>query len=173
MVSLVFVFSTLYTLFSFTWFILANEFATKNNMPKCLIAIASFVKRILYWIFDEKPFWHRNTSKINAKSEKVELIVISRKDQDSKVQEKKSKEGVKPIESPVKTTCFNCGFCEKCQSDKEKEKKKKKDKESSESNVSALNYLVFFIMALTMVTCNLVIWLCIKYPPKGYTTEYN
>ena len=173
MVSLVFVFSILYTFVSMVWFILANEFGTKNKMPKCLKAVASCVKRILYWIFDEKPFWKRKINQINAKTEIIEVIVISQKDQELNNQNGKLKDEAKPIEVPIKSTCFNCGFCEMCQKDKEKEKKKKNDKESSESNVSALNYLVCFIMASTMVTCNLIIWLIIKYPPKGYTTVYN
>ena len=69
MVTLFFILSISYTFVSIIWFIIANEFATKNIMPQCLQKIASFVKRLFYWSFDETPLWKRKPLESNKVSE--------------------------------------------------------------------------------------------------------
>jgi len=54
MISLFFTMSIVYTFISMVWFALINEFATKNNMPKCLVTIACFIERMLYCKYFQK-----------------------------------------------------------------------------------------------------------------------
>ena len=139
MVTLVFVFSTTYTFLSMIWFIIANEFVTKNNIPKCLIVFACGIKRVLFWKFNSKK-----DKKVDLKPEKIEVIITPQSDRLANVET--INQLTKLLESLSKPPCYNCGFCEKCLEEKKSEKEKKKNKELNEENVSALNHSVFLCL---------------------------
>ena len=60
MVTLYYLLGILYTFIAYIWFVLANEFQTKANMPKFLMSFAVYVKRVLFWIFDVDPLWKKS-----------------------------------------------------------------------------------------------------------------
>ena len=142
-------------------------------MPVC-----ACVKRLLYWKFDEKPFWNRS---------KVAQVVLLKTsvNMDQSVENSKKQQLsppkfaaanelidkdqlIKLFEASAKAQCYNCGCCEKCQMEKESEKESKKVKSLKESSVAALNYLVCFMLFLMMFVCNSTIWLILAYPPKEF-----
>ena len=167
MVTLYFILSISYTFLSFIWFIIANEFITKNNMPNSLANLACVIKSVLFWKFDKAPFWQR---KILPKYEsgpkaedKCETKPTNKEPNDKMPQPELSKP-----ETPIKSPCNNCNICESCLKEKGKEKDKKNKKDTNESNVSALNHLVGFIMLLIVVACNATTWLLISNPPPNF-----
>ena len=176
MVTLFFILSISYTFVSMIWFIIGNEFATKNIMPQCLQKIASFVKRLFYWSFDETPLWKRKPLESNKVNDEKSPFSTQESAPTSKLASKEPNNMnemllLKLIETLNKMSCSNCGQCQKCLDEKEKEKKKKKEKELRESNAAALNYVMCFLLMLTMFSCNLTIWLMISNPPKDYIDE--
>ena len=177
MVTLYFILGITYTFVSFNWFILANELAQKKDWPKFLKQLASGIKRILFWKYGDTPFWSSKvvptTTKVKelmrTNQAKVEMSNVEK--QEGANNNKKSDSSKVPLEVPgkllnVKLSCNNCDHCVACTEDKEKEKNKKIKKELIDSYVSALNHLVFFLMLLVVVACNLVTWLMIAYPPQ-------
>ena len=148
-------------------------------MPQCLQKIASFVKRLVYWSFDETPLWKRKPFESNKVDD--EKNYFSKQESSTMMPKLASNEHnndnmnemllLKLIETLNKMSCSNCGQCQKCLDEKEKEKKKKKEKELRESNAAALNYVMCFLLMLTMFSCNLTIWLMISNPPKDYIDE--
>jgi hypothetical protein len=113
----------------------------KKQLPVFAEKIASIIKKILFWIFEDNK-------KVEPKQETTKLIKI---------------EGVtdpqKEIDNPKSLTkCNFCERCHECQKEFEKEKKKKDDLKKLESNAAALNYLAFFILFMIIFVCNLSIW---------------
>ena len=159
MVTIYFILGITYAFVSMIWFIIANDFITKNKMPKVLIFFASIIKRILFWKFDEnqkikilpKP---KILNKADVKADDKNIL-------DEKMVQKKNQPELKSI-------CHNCDHCTNCKLDKEKEKDKKKKKDVIESNVSALNHFMCFTMFLTVLTCNMFTWLIISHPSNNF-----
>ena len=185
MVTLYFMLSISYAFVSLIWFIIANNWTVKNNIPPYVSKFASFVKKVLFWIFDEPPFWKFFTYKKSKDSEKDKLfepssralsgmslaVKIELNDSKSenhvKIRDAKPEKKVDPVKEE-KSKCNYCNFCEKCQKDKDKEKDKKKKKDATESDISALNYFACLCMILIEFTGNMCVWLLISNPPKGF-----
>ena len=187
MVTLYYVFSISYAFVSLFWFIIANNWTVKTNIPPNVSKFAFNVKKVLFWIFDEPPFWRYFCFKKDKNEEKEKLIVLSGKPDRpssetsqpinillndnsqaydiSKDLENKDTSQEKKEEKPK---CNYCNFCENCQKDKTKEKDKKKKKDATESDISALNYVACFCMILFEFSGNTIVWLMISNPPPGY-----
>ena len=48
MITLYYVLSIMYTFIALIWFIVADHWTTKQNVPKFLVTFAAFIKRILF-----------------------------------------------------------------------------------------------------------------------------
>ena len=159
---------------------------------------ASFVKRVLFWIFEEPPLWQyfqfKNKIKAETDVEKQVLtsststsssptpttgneihVNIDKKeqtivplDQKAEAPAAATEEDKKEVTKEDKSKCNFCDLCEKCQKDKDKEKDKKKKKDATESDVSVLNYFACFVLILIEFICNMTVWLMISNPPAGY-----
>jgi amino acid permease len=138
LITLYILLSILYTFVGFTWFIIANELSKKDHLSSILLKIAFVVKKVLFWIFKDK-----------SKTNKIMEIKIEEKNIDMNNENK-----IKPSE-----TCNFCDRCQKCENRLEEEKKKRLIRDEIRLNVSALNYLAFFILFLTIFTCNTAIWI--------------
>jgi len=192
MVTLYYMLSISYAFVSLFWFIIANNWTVKTNIPPYVSKFASHVKKVLFWIFDEPPFWKYFCFKKNNNDEKEELVVLSNKSDDKaprgifppinitpeekisaydiskdleNLNAKKEESIGKKEEKPK---CNYCNFCDNCQKDKNKEKDKKKKKDSTESDISALNYFACMCLILIEFSGNMTVWLLISNPPKGY-----
>ena len=143
-------------------------------MPSFLVAFASCIKRVLFWIFDDesaKVVPDKDKEKANdSEPGKVKLFMVTNDIPQDKVDANNTTDSPseKKEESDKKLKCNNCDLCENCQKDKDKEKDKKKKKDKTEANVSALNYFMCFVLFITMLVCNLTLWLLIAYPPANY-----
>jgi hypothetical protein len=173
MVTLYFMLGLSYSFVSLIWFIIANNWTVKNNIPPYVSKFASYVKKVLFWIFDEPPFWEYFTFKKSNDNEKNKLFEKpdeAPRENSSVVKielnDSKSENRVKIRDAQSK--CNYCNFCEKCQKDKDKEKDKKKKKDATESDISALNYFACLCMILIELAGNLTVWLMISNPFKGF-----
>ena len=54
MITLYYILSIGYAFVALIWFIIAENWTTKQNVPKFLVKFSVFIKRILFWIFDEE-----------------------------------------------------------------------------------------------------------------------
>ena len=181
MVTLYFMLGLSYAFVSLLWFIIANNWTVKNNIPPYVSKFASYVKKVLFWIFDEPPLWKFFTYKKSKDSEKEKLfepssralsgnssaVKIELNDSKSENSENSKEKKVDPVKEE-KSNCNYCNFCEKCQKDKDKEKDKKKKKDATESDISALNYFACLCMILIEFMGNMCVWLLISYPPKWF-----
>ena len=159
MVTLYYILGISFVFLAFNWFILANEFSTKNNLPKCLLKCVLITKRIVFWKFNEKPFWLRR------KNVSPSLTLPSK---DKIFDDTSIKTGVPEIKLKEVKTCFNCDLCENCLKLKDAEKEKRSVKELNETNVAALNCFMFFILFTIMLGCNLIAWLLVTNPPANF-----
>lgn len=179
-----YMFGILYTFMAYIWFILANEFSTKEYLPKYLeIFAVKFIKRILFWVFNEKPIWKSNKVKViesknPAMNENMSVLKI--KTDSNTNDDKNIQHGNLTKENPQSTLsnlphlnfpslkCGNCDICDKCKGVKEAEKLKKAKKTHNDANVKAWNFFMCFILFLIMFSCNLITWLMLSSPPSGF-----
>lgn len=66
----------------------------------------------------------------------------------------------------LRQNCNFCDMCEKCLKSKSNEQDSKNKKKRLDENIRALNYFAAFLICLTMIACDLLIWLLISYPPS-------
>jgi hypothetical protein len=182
MVTLYYMLGISYTFMAYIWFILANEFSTKEYLPKYLeIFAVKFIKRALFWLFNEKPLWKSNkiaTKKIEEDKAKLnDNMAIVKLKAESNSSEIKNDPGshkeihlssIPNLPSLVNLKCGNCDFCDKCKSVKDLEKSKKNKKALNDANVKAWNYFVAIILFIIMLSCNLMTWLLVSYPPPMF-----
>jgi hypothetical protein len=173
MVTLYFMLGLSYAFVSLIWFIIANNWTVKNNIPPYVSKFASYVKKVLFWIFDEPPFWKFFTLKKSNDNEKNKLFekpdeALSENSSVVKIELNDSKSENRVKIRDAQSKCNYCDFCEKCQKDKDKEKDKKKKKDATESDISALNYFACLCMILIELAGNLTVWLMISNPFKGF-----
>ena len=77
------------------------------------------------------------------------------------------KESPKPEpKAQLQQKCNFCDMCEKCLKSKSTEQEAKNKKKRLDENIRALNYFAAFLICLTMIACDLLIWLMISYPPS-------
>ena len=186
MVTLYFLLGITYTFMAYMWFILANEYQTKGNMPQVFAAFVPYVKRTLFWIFKEDPWWKRSKQaasvvpqdtrhKIieehtNPDSQSVFMTKISATSEVTSPVNNQDNVN-KPMESitlPPLYKCHNCDFCEKCLKNKKLEKEAKSKKQLIDENLSAINYFACFVLFWIMLGCNLFVWLLVSNPPASY-----
>jgi hypothetical protein len=111
MITLYYVLSIMYAFIALIWFIVADHWTTKQNPPKFLVTFSAFIKRILFWIFDEEPIW-RSKKVAPEKNETEKPLAqesLTTTDASTLPEEKKSEETVKA------NNCFTCDFCGDCQ----------------------------------------------------------
>ncbi len=161
MVTLYFMLGISYAFVSMIWFIIANEFRTRNHIPNILIKLAAIIQRI-------------ECRKTDALAEKI-LEIVSDKEQEKAFLNKDN--NIKTCDTKLQKINFQYEIYleqillalnklvtdEQDNSIKEKDKKLKKD--TTELNVSALNHFMCFIMFITVLSCNLYTWLMISFPP--------
>jgi len=70
---------------------------------------------------------------------------------------------------PSPQKCNFCDMCEKCLKTKTTEQDTKNKKKILDENIRALNYFAAFLLCMTMIACDLIIWLLISYPPRSYS----
>ena len=73
LVTLYFILGISYAFIALIWFIVANNWTVKNNLPPFLVVFAGYIKRVLFWIYDETPIWK---SKIAPEPEKDKQKVL-------------------------------------------------------------------------------------------------
>ena len=161
MVTLYFILGISYTFLSLIWFIIANDFITKNYLPKYLTKFALIIKRVLYRKISPEPDENAN--------DLVEVKVVPNQSANENAHES----GLPPLKNAPKlecnnNRCNNCDFCVNCKREKEKSANKSKKKELNESNVLVLNYFMCFLMGMIILACNLISWLLISNPPIDY-----
>ena len=163
MVTLYFILGISYTFLSFIWFIIANEFLTKNYLPRYLVLVASVIKSFLSWKSNDVS---RKISPVKSKSHKDTTESINKKS-DVTVKNKPKQEISYNIE-PFEQQFVAISSCEKCEREKEKDDGQKKKKALIESSVSVLNKFICFIMCLIVIACNLITWLLVSNPPPNF-----
>ena len=165
MVNLYFMLGITYTFLAYIWFILCNDFQSKNYLPKFLEIVATkFVKKILFWKFEHKPV-------AKVEQMKVEEVKSDLKDSENSNKSSKNKTNNTSLNTQINLStakCQACNLCENCLKEKEKEKEKKKQKDLNESNISALNYIMCFFMIMVQIISNLIVWLLVSNPPSSY-----
>ena len=105
MITMYYVLSIMYTFIALIWFIVADHWTTKQNAPKFLVAFAAFIKRILFWIFDEE---HIGIKKVAPEKKETEESL-------TKTETKGSPEKTKSEQTTKANNCFTCDFCGDCQ----------------------------------------------------------
>ena len=111
MITLYYVLSIMYTFIALIWFIVADHWTTKQNIPKFLGAFAAFIKRILFWIFDEESIGR--SKKVAPEKKEVEKTPT---EESSAKTETKALSEEKTSEQTTKSTyCFTCDYCGDCQ----------------------------------------------------------
>ena len=135
LITLYILLSILYTFAGFTWFIIANKLSKKHRLPGFLSKIAYVVKKALFWIFKNKSKGYTLTD-----TNSIEL--------NNKLRESEK--------------CNFCNRCKNCEARLADEKNRKMANEEIRENVSALNYLAFFILFLTIFSCNTAIWIAMN-----------
>ena len=116
MITLYYILSIGYAFVALIWFIIAENWTTKQNVPKFLVTFSVFIKRILFWIFDEEPIWKRGKKVVPEK--KIEETKASTINQDppmTKTDLSSLPQEKKEDESKKAAVCFTCDFCENCQ----------------------------------------------------------
>ena len=116
MITLYYILSIGYAFLALVWFIVAENWATKQNVPKFLVTFSGFIKRFLFWIFDEEPIWKMSkkiapekvseTAKLPPVNEQTSNVTAQTNESVIFSEEKK--------EEQAKKVCFTCDFCENC-----------------------------------------------------------
>ena len=174
MVTLYFLLGITYTFMAYIWFIAANDYLTKLELPYFLNTFAvKVIKPLLFWKFGKIPLWKNKkvlpsaTSKEGIKRKSaIAFIKTVRDSQNDEILEPERLLTPKIFEKHYK--CFNCDICETCFKKKEAENTLKKQKSLIESNISALNYFMCFLFFWIMLACNLLTWLMVSHPPVDY-----
>ena len=111
MITMYYVLSIMYTFIALIWFVVADNWTTKQNIPKFLITFATFIKRIFFWIFDEEPIW--KSRKVAPEKKETEKALTEESSAKAETKafpiEKKSEQTTKA------NNCFTCDFCGDCQ----------------------------------------------------------
>jgi len=111
MITMYYVLSIMYTFIALIWFIVADHWTTKQTIPKFLVTFAVFIKRILFWIFDEEPIWR--SKKIAP--EKIETEKTPTEESSAKTETKALSEEKTSEQTTKANNCFTCDFCGDCQ----------------------------------------------------------
>ena len=110
MITLYYILSISYAFIALIWFIIAENWTTKQNVPKFLVTFSGYIKRVLFWIFDVEPFW-KNSKKVEP--EKVlandKLPSTNQTNEPAILPEEKKEQQDKKA-----NVCFTCDFCENC-----------------------------------------------------------
>ena len=170
LVSVYFIVATIYTLVSLIWFVTANFFVIKSNIPKPLVFVAEKIQFIFFFDCISKK---KNSSQKSPppKVGSVESVYRSpietinqpvnlnrRPKRDEEEDDSRSQKFI--FIDELKRKCDSCPkpLCEGCDS---KEKEKKNAKKAFDRNLRTLNLLAFFVVFLIMLISNLCIWLSI------------
>ena len=105
MITLYYVLSIMYTFIALIWFIVADHWTTKQNPPKFLVTFAAFIKRILFWIFDEESI---------GRSKKVTPEKKETEESSTKTETKGLPEKTKSEQTTKSNNCFTCDYCGDC-----------------------------------------------------------
>jgi hypothetical protein len=117
MITMYYVLSISYAFIALIWFIVADHLTTKQNIPKFLVAFAAFIKRILFWIFDEEPIWKsRKVAPEKKETEEALTEESSAKTEANALPEEKTSE-----QATKANNCFTCDFCGDCRKVNNKE----------------------------------------------------
>ena len=143
-----FIFTVVFTLVSIIWYVIANSFATKRNMPKLVVKFAGHVK----------PLFCRKKNKRHSEDEK-EIASGLELQKVSQVNEmfQESVDDLKITENDQKMvfSAANSNKLSKVEISKDSEK-------TYEMRLGHFNYIVLFVACLIMAAAHSWIWILIS-----------
>jgi hypothetical protein len=138
-----------------------SEFLIKSiKLPKCLILVAFYTKKCMFWKSVEKA----KDSKVRPVKFFKEVALRSLTSS-LENQNKKSDSESDTKQKMAETNRFSLGikFADLEQPENANETKKEKESQEKDANVAALNFLAFTALFLLIIICDMIIWISIGY----------
>ena len=139
-----------------------SEFLIKSiKLPKCLILVAFYTKKCMFWKSVEKS--NENAKVVPLKMFKevaLKSLKAVSENQDKKTEFDESGSTQREAE---RRRNFGRKSLDCVQIENESEAKKEKEKLDKDSNVAALNLLAFTALFLVIFICDMAIWISIGF----------